>query len=77
MHDPLALTPAQAFELERMTRAIDNTHDTPTLHQLCHQLLRAWMVQRSATAWAMRQGLSGGPQVRIHPSPVAHQPPMP
>jgi hypothetical protein len=59
--DPLALTPAQAFELERMTRAIDAVDDVPTLQGMCKQLLEAWMTQRAATTWVMRQGLPGPP----------------
>ena len=55
--DPLALTPAQAFEQERLSRAIDTTTDVAALQRLCKQLLQAWMTQRAATAWAMRQGL--------------------
>lgn len=61
MPDPLALTPAQAFELERMTRAIDATHDLATLQGICRQLLGAWIAQRAATTWAMRQGLPRSP----------------
>lgn len=61
MPDPLALTPAQAFELERMTRAIDATNDPLALQGLCRQLLKAWVAQRAATAWVMRQGLAGAP----------------
>ncbi len=55
--DPLSLTPAQAFEQERFSRAIDATTDPAALQALCKQLLQAWMTQRAATAWAMRQGL--------------------
>jgi hypothetical protein len=55
--DPLALTPAQAFDLERMSRAIDATTDVPALQYLAKQLLQAWHSQRAATAWVMRQGL--------------------
>lgn len=55
--DPLSLTPAQAFEQERFSRAIDATTDPVALQALCKQLLEAWMTQRAATAWAMRQAL--------------------
>ncbi len=56
--EKLALTPAQAFELERMSRAIDATTDPEALQSLCKQLLQAWHTQKAATAWAMRQGLT-------------------
>ena len=56
MPDPIALTPAQAFEQERFSRAIDATTDPVALQALCKQLLQAWMVQRAAAAWMARQG---------------------
>ena len=40
-----------------MTRAIDAVDDVPTLQGMCKQLLEAWMTQRAATTWVMRQGL--------------------
>lgn len=55
--EPLTLTTAQAFELERMSRAIDATTDVQALQGLAKQLLQAWQTQRAATAWVMRQGL--------------------
>lgn len=55
--EPLALSAAQQFEVERFGRAIDTTDDVPTLRGLAKQLLQAWMSQRAATTWAMRQGL--------------------
>lgn len=55
--EPLALSTAQQFEAERMGRAIDATTDLVTLQRLCRQLLQAWMAQKAATAWVMRQGL--------------------
>ena len=55
--DPLALSTAQQFEQERMLRAIDATHDITQLQGIAKQLLQAWITQRAATAWAMRQTL--------------------
>ena len=55
--DSISLTTAQSFELERMSRAIDNTTDPAVLQRLCKMLLQSWQVQRAATAWAMRQNL--------------------
>lgn len=56
---PIALTDAQAFEVERFSRAIDATSDLAALRSLCKQLLQAWMAQKAATCWVMRQSLSG------------------
>ena len=69
--DPLALTTTQAFELERLSRAIDATHDPAVLQSLCKQLLQAWQTQKAATAWAMRQGLRPAPLACAKPSPGA------
>lgn len=55
---PIALTDAQAFEVERFSRAIDATSDLEALPGLCKQLLQAWMTQKSVTCWVMRQNLS-------------------
>jgi predicted AAA+ superfamily ATPase len=55
--DPMQLTLSQRFELERMYRTIDETNDIDTLRKLCKETLRAWQMQKAATAWAMRQGL--------------------
>lgn len=58
----IALTAAQAFEVERFSRAIDATADLAALRGLCKQLLQAWMAQKAATRWVMRQSLSGPAQ---------------
>ena len=58
--DPMVLTDAQAFEQERLSRAIDATSDPAVLRAICKQLLQAWMTQRAATSWVMRQGLPQG-----------------
>jgi hypothetical protein len=55
--DPMQLTLYQSFELERMCRTVDETNDIATLRKLCKDTLRAWQMQKAATAWAMRQGL--------------------
>ena len=58
--EPLALTASQEFEIERFSRAIDATGDVATLRAIAKQLLQAWMTQKAATKWAMRQALSVG-----------------
>ena len=55
--EPLSLSLGQKFELERMSRAIDETQDPQTLQRLAKQLLQAWHSQKAATQWVMRQQL--------------------
>lgn len=75
MPDHISLTTAQAFELERMSRAIDATQDPALLQLLCKQLHQAWMVQQAAATWAMRQGTPHPPSLaRLPPPPVADHP---
>jgi hypothetical protein len=57
MSDPIELSTAQRFEIERFSRAIDTTTDVVVLRALAKQLLQAWQVQRAATNWVMQQGL--------------------
>lgn len=57
MSDPIELSTAQRFEIERLSRAIDNTTDVETLRAAAKQLLQAWHVQRAAANWAIRQGM--------------------
>lgn len=61
--EPLQLSTAQSFEIERTKRLIDNTDDVTQLRKIAKQLLEAWMGQKAAFAWAMRQNLSGPPRV--------------
>lgn len=58
--DAIRLTTAQEFEIERMSRAIDAASDPVVLRNIAKKLLRAWMVQKSATLWAMKQTLPRG-----------------
>jgi hypothetical protein len=55
MDEPLQLSMGQKFELERMTRAIDATRDPEVLRGLAKQLLQAWLCEKAASQWAMRQ----------------------
>jgi hypothetical protein len=64
MTEPLALTLGQQFELERMSRAIDETGDLTALRGIAKQLLQAWQSQKAATQWVMRQQLAA-------PTPLA------
>ena len=67
MTEPLALTLGQQFELERMSRAIDETGDLTALRGIAKQLLQAWQSQKAATQWVMRQQLAA-------PTPLAPNP---
>lgn len=53
--ESIELTTSQRFEIERMSRAIDGTSDVQALRDLSKQLLVAWMTQKAATIWAIRQ----------------------
>jgi hypothetical protein len=57
MTQPMALSMAQEFELERMTRTIDGTSDPETLRNLAKLLLKSWHTQKAATEWMMRKNL--------------------
>ena len=59
MSESISLSMGQQFELERMSRVIDDTHDPQTLQRLAKQLLQAWQSQKAATQWLMRQQLEG------------------
>jgi hypothetical protein len=63
MTEPLALSLGQQFELERMSRAIDETGDVTALRGIAKQLLQAWQSQKAATQWVMRQQLGAQPQL--------------
>lgn len=55
MHNLMELSIGQKFELEKMTRAIDNCSDIGELKSLAKQLTSAWMTQKAAIAWMIRQ----------------------
>ena len=52
--EAMQLTTAQQFEQERLSRAIDATDDPVVLRHIAKMLLQAWMVQKSASLWAMK-----------------------
>lgn len=75
MPDPIALTPAQAFEQERMACFIDETDDVETLRSIAKLLLDGWMTQKAATNWAIRQAMPAPPQAPRATPPQAHPAP--
>lgn len=56
--EPMSLSASQLFEIEKMSRIIDSSTDIEALRKITKQLLQAWMVQKSATNWAIKEGLS-------------------
>ena len=55
--EPLSLTDAQQFEIERFSRAINATNDVIVLKRIANQLLMAWMTQKAATVWVMKSNI--------------------
>jgi 3-methyladenine DNA glycosylase AlkC len=53
----MELSAAQAFEVERHSRLLDEISDVQTLRNFAKLLLQSWYAQKAATAWVMRQGL--------------------
>ena len=51
----ISLSLSQTFELEKMQRAIDSCNNASELKALAKQLLSAWMTQKAACLWIMRQ----------------------
>jgi len=55
--DPIALSDSQQFQMEVMARAIDSCTNIQEIRKIAKELLMSWMMQKSATAWAIRQTL--------------------
>lgn len=53
----MELSTAQAFEIERIGRLLDEVDDVLSLRNLAKLLLKSWYAQKAATAWVMRQGM--------------------
>jgi len=53
----MELSTAQAFEVERHSRLLDEISDVQTLRNFAKLLLQSWYAQKAATAWAIRQGM--------------------
>ncbi len=51
----IAFSLSQTFELEKMQRVIDSCDNASDLKALAKQLLSAWMTQKAACLWVMRQ----------------------
>jgi hypothetical protein len=55
--EPLELTFAQKFELEKALRAIDSCENVKELQELAKYLTKGWMAQKAAAIWLMQQTL--------------------
>ena len=53
--DPIALTIGQKFEIEKLSRDIDQLNDVDKLQTIAKELLVAWKSQQAASAWIIRQ----------------------
>jgi hypothetical protein len=53
----MELSMGQKFELEKMNRAIDGCDNLEELKSLTKTLTSAWMTQKAAIAWMIRQHL--------------------
>lgn len=64
--DSIEVTLSQQFELDKMNRTIEACENTDDLKKLAKLFAQAWVNQKAATAWAMRQSLPAPPwgQVR-------------
>lgn len=68
--EPLQLSTAQQFELERIGRVLDAETSPDDLRKVARLFLQAWFTQKAATAWVMRQQMSQAP-------PLCQQSPAP
>lgn len=62
----LELTMGQKFELERMQRAIDGCEDLAEIKSLAKQLTTAWMTEKAAISWLIRQMPEKPPSVEAY-----------
>lgn len=60
--DEIELSAAQQFEIERMSRAIDQTQDIEVLRSIAKETFRAWMIQKSASNWLIKQNMTKQPK---------------
>jgi hypothetical protein len=51
----MSLTLTQKFEIEKMSRVIDDCNDVPRLKELTKQILVAYETQKACSKWAYAQ----------------------
>jgi hypothetical protein len=62
--EKIELSASQHFEIEKINRAIDRETDVDKLKNTLKALTRAWMIQKSVSAWLMRQNMKTEPLVK-------------
>ncbi len=62
--EKIELSASQHFEIEKINRAIDRETDVQKLKNTLKALTRAWMIQKSVSAWLMRQNIKTEPLVK-------------
>lgn len=63
--EPLSLSISQSFTKEQMTRVIKQCSDVKALQDLAIQMLSAWLSQKAATEWVMKQAMVAPPRVSV------------
>lgn len=53
--DPISLSLTQTFDMERFHRDIDSCTNLEELKELTKKLYTAWVTQKAACLWVMRQ----------------------
>lgn len=64
--DSLQLSDSQKFEIESMNRTVDQCNNLEELKSLSKSLISAFMSQKVATAWALRQSLESNHEKRTY-----------
>lgn len=59
--DSIEVTLSQQFELDKMNRTIEACQNIDDLKKMARLFAQAWVNQKAATAWAMRQSLPPSP----------------
>jgi hypothetical protein len=62
LENTMELSMGQRFEMEKMSRAIDSCNDINELKSLTKTLVSAWMTQKAAIAWMIREQLKNNPR---------------
>ena len=57
--EPIVLTLGQKFEIEKLSREIDEESDVVQLRSIAKDLLIAWKKQQAATRWAINETMNG------------------
>ena len=54
--NPLTISPSQKLEIEVVKRELDQVTDAGRLREIAKNLHAAWVGQRAASAWLVREG---------------------